>query len=132
MPQDNRPLSPHLQIYRPQLTSILSILHRATGVFLSIGLIAFTYWFYSLSAGQESFEQMEALVGSLYGRTLLFAWTFSLFYHLCNGIRHLFWDAGKGFDLAHVYRSGIAVVVSSVLLSGLSWFIAYYQLGSFQ
>nr|VFJ89379.1 MAG: succinate dehydrogenase subunit C [Candidatus Kentron sp. H]VFJ91153.1 MAG: succinate dehydrogenase subunit C [Candidatus Kentron sp. H]VFJ97487.1 MAG: succinate dehydrogenase subunit C [Candidatus Kentron sp. H] len=125
----NRPLSPHVQIYRKQITSSLSILHRATGVFLAIGTFAFVYWLWSLAAGPEAYENTQAFFGSTIGRIVLLGWVFSLAYHLTNGIRHLFWDAGKGFEIGTVYASGKAVLVVSVLLTVLVFTAAYVMRG---
>lgn len=125
MANGSRPLSPHLQVYRPQLTSMLSILHRLTGVGLAIGTLLLVYWLAAAAAGPEAFSAAQALIGSFLGRLLLFGWTFSLFYHLCNGIRHLFWDAGWGFELTVAYRSGWLVVIASAALTLLSWVLGY-------
>nr|VFK28124.1 MAG: succinate dehydrogenase subunit C [Candidatus Kentron sp. MB]VFK32941.1 MAG: succinate dehydrogenase subunit C [Candidatus Kentron sp. MB]VFK75815.1 MAG: succinate dehydrogenase subunit C [Candidatus Kentron sp. MB] len=125
----NRPLSPHIQIYRKQITSSLSILHRATGVFLSIGTFALVYWLWSLAAGPDSYTTAQAFFGSMIGRLLLFAWVFSLAYHLSNGIRHLFWDAGKGFEIKTVYASGVIVLVVSGLLTLLVFVAGYVMRG---
>lgn len=130
MASHDRPLSPHLQVYRPQLTSTLSILHRLTGVALAFGALLLIYWLAAAAAGGESFATAQALIGSFIGRLLLFGWTFALFYHLCNGIRHLFWDAGYGFDLPAVYRSGWIVVVASIALTLASWVAGYAALGA--
>lgn len=126
----NRPLSPHIQIYRKQITSFLSILHRATGVFLSIGTFALVYWLWSLAAGSDSYQNAQTLFGSIIGRLLLLAWVFSLAYHLGNGIRHLFWDAGKGFEIKTVYASGVTVLVTSGLLTLLVFVTAYLMRGN--
>lgn len=117
----SRPLSPHLQIYRPQLTSILSITHRATGIFLSAGILALTYWLVSVAAGESTHATARACLGSLPGQLLLIGWSFSFYFHLCNGIRHLFWDVGMGFELKTVYASGYTVVVASVVMTALTW-----------
>lgn len=124
----NRPLSPHLQIYKPQLTAVLSILHRVTGVILVVGTIPFVYWLVALAGGAESFASAQALFGSVVGQAILFPWVFAFFYHLCNGIRHLFWDAGLGFELKTLYTSGTVVVVAAVGLTLLA-FIAAYAIG---
>lgn len=124
-----RPLSPHLQIYKPQLTSVLSITHRLTGIFLSIGAIVFALWILALAQGPEWFACMQAFTYHLIGRTLLLGWTFAFFYHLCNGIRHLFWDAGYGYELPQVYKSGWVVVVSSVGLTLMVWVLGYLVRG---
>ncbi len=122
MAAGNRPLSPHLQIYRPQLTSVLSIFHRGTGVFLSIGIAALVYWLTALSQGPEPYAGAVAVFGSLPGKLLLLGWAFSFFFHLLNGVRHLFWDAGKGFELSQVYFSGWAVLLGAVALTVVTWF----------
>ena len=120
----NRPLSPHLQIYKPQLTSVLSITHRATGIFLAIGTLLLAYWLMATAYGPDAYARVQNFFGSAIGLILLFLWTWSLFYHLCNGIRHLFWDAGYGFDLASVYKSGWTVLIASVILTVVCWIAA--------
>ena len=122
MAAGNRPLSPHLQIYKPQLTSVLSIVHRGTGVFLSIGIAALVYWLVALSQGPESYAGAAAVIASLPGKLMLLGWAFSFFFHLLNGIRHLFWDAGKGFELSQVYYSGWMVLLGAVALTAVAWF----------
>lgn len=124
-----RPLSPHLQVYRPQLTSMLSILHRITGVALMVGTLLLVYWLVAAATGAEAYETARGVIGSPLGRLLLFGWTLALFYHLCNGIRHLWWDTGQGLDLPAVYRSGWAVLVAAVVLTALSWVAGYGVLG---
>ena len=121
----NRPISPHLQIYRPQLTSVLSILHRMTGVFISLGLPCLVYWLWTLTQGQDQYEQGRAIFGSILGRTLLLGWSFAFYYHLCNGVRHLIWDMGKGFEVEDVDRSGWLVVGASTLMTVVTWIVAY-------
>jgi succinate dehydrogenase / fumarate reductase cytochrome b subunit len=123
MATDKRPLSPHLQVYRPQLTSVLSILHRATGVALSIGTLLIVYWLIAMAGGPEAYKHAQSVFGSMLGQLFMFLWTWALFYHLCNGIRHLFWDAGYGFDMEMVYKSGKTVVTASVVLTFLIWII---------
>ncbi len=117
MASGRRPLSPHLQIYRPQLTSLLSITHRATGVFLSIGALLLCYWLLALTAGPISYAKFMRHVYAWYGQILVILFVYSLFYHLCNGIRHLFWDMGKGLEIRTTYSSGYAVVIASLLLT---------------
>jgi succinate dehydrogenase / fumarate reductase cytochrome b subunit len=104
-----RPLSPHLQIYRWQLTSVLSITHRATGLFLSLGILVYLAWLIAL-LNSESYDTFQMFFQTIPGRLLMFGWVFSFFYHLANGIRHLFWDAGYGFELRTTYISGWVVV----------------------
>ena len=118
-----RPLSPHLQIYKPQLTSVLSIFHRATGVVLSVGSIFLVWWLVAAATGDDAFAAAQGFWASWVGLLLLFGWTFSLFFHLANGIRHLFWDAGYGFDLKHTYTSGWAVVATSSGLTLIAWIV---------
>ncbi len=123
MAAGNRPLSPHLQIYRPQITSVLSILHRISGVILSVGILVLVYWLAAAAGGQESYDTAVALLGSLIGRVLLFGWTLAFFYHLLNGIRHIVWDTGHGFEIAQVERSGRIVVILAGLLTFVFWVV---------
>jgi succinate dehydrogenase / fumarate reductase cytochrome b subunit len=129
MTSDNRPLSPHLQIYRPQLTSVLSITHRATGLFLAIGAVVLVYWLVSIASGAHHYSAVHASLSSWVGKLLLLAWTFSLFYHLCNGVRHLCWDVGLGYELRSAYLSGYAVIAVSVLLTAITWISAWTRGG---
>lgn len=129
MAEDDRPLSPHLQIYRPQITSLLSVTHRGTGVVLAMAAVLLTYWLASAAYGPESFERAQALMESWFGRLVMFGFTFSLFYHLLNGIRHLGWDIGWGFELVTLRITGVLVLLSSFALTVLSWMMAYDQLG---
>ena len=121
MISDPRPLSPHLQIYRWQLTSVLSILHRASGVWLSVGAILLVWWLGAAADGPESYAAFAHFMGSWFGLLLLFGWTVSLFYHLCNGIRHLWWDTGRGLELSSVYASGWSVVAATAALTIVAW-----------
>lgn len=127
----NRPLSPHLQIYRWQWTMALSILHRATGIALAAGTLLLLYWLLSAAAGPEVYAQAEACLGSWIGRTLLLGWSFALFYHLANGIRHLFWDLGRGYELKTAERSAKLVIAASILLTIGAWLAAYAIKGAF-
>jgi succinate dehydrogenase / fumarate reductase cytochrome b subunit len=130
MPSAPRPLSPHLQVYRPQLTSVMSITHRATGIALAAGTLLLVYWLLAAADGPDSFAVAQALIGSWVGYLLLFGWSFALFYHLANGIRHLAWDAGYGFELDQVYASGWVVVGAAVGLTVLAWIVGLVTLGS--
>lgn len=123
MSAQNRPLSPHLQVYKPQLTSILSISHRVTGLVLSVGTLLLVWWLLAAAAGPGAFATAQGLIGSWIGYLVLFGFTYCLMYHLCNGIRHLFWDAGYGFELDSVYKSGWATVYASAGLTVLAWLI---------
>ncbi len=109
-----RPLSPHLQVYRPQLTSVLSFTHRATGVLLSAGAIWVVYWLYAVAQGPSEFIGAQAIAAGWIGRVVLLGLLFSTFFHLANGVRHLFWDAGWWLELEPAYRSGWVVVAVSV------------------
>ncbi len=125
----SKPLSPHLQVYRPQLTSVLSITHRATGVFLSIGSVLLLYWLVSAAGGPEPYAAAQHILSCWLSKLALAGWTWALFFHLCNGLRHLAWDAGYGFDLKTAYRSGYAVVAASLIMTGLIWACVLSQLG---
>jgi len=125
MSMDDRPLSPHLQVYRWEWTMLYSILHRATGVALGVGTLALVWWLVALSSGPEAFETAQAVAGSFIGRLFLFGWTFALFYHFCNGIRHLVWDTGRGFELETAAKTGHAVPIVAGALTILSWVVGY-------
>jgi succinate dehydrogenase / fumarate reductase, cytochrome b subunit len=123
----DRPLSPFMigPYYRPQLTSMLSILHRITGVGLSLGAVLLVWWTIALAGGPWSYAAFSKHLTAWYGQLLLLGFSWSLLYHLCNGIRHLFWDLGYGYSIPVAYRSGYAVCVASVLLTAVAWGIAY-------
>jgi len=121
MAADNRPLSPHLQVYRPQITSVLSILHRISGVILSFGIVVLVCWLAAAAAGDQSYETAKSILGSIPGKVLLFGWTLAFFYHFLNGIRHLEWDTGRGFEIPQVIRSGWTVVILAGFLTLLFW-----------
>jgi succinate dehydrogenase / fumarate reductase cytochrome b subunit len=116
------PRSPDVQIYRPQLTSVLSIAHRVTGIWLSLGSVLLVAWLATVAAGAHA--ALHTFFGSVIGALLLFTWTFALFYHLCNGIRHLGWDLDYGFELHTIYRTGWLVVAASIGLTLVTWAIA--------
>ena len=118
-----RPISPHLQVYKPQITSVLSIFHRITGVALTFGLILLVAWIFTLSLGEEYFEYFSLFIKSWLGLLILFGFTFALNYHFCNGIRHLFWDAGYGYEIETVHKSGLAVLIMSFSLTTLIWYL---------
>jgi succinate dehydrogenase / fumarate reductase, cytochrome b subunit len=116
-----RPLSPNIQIYRPQLTSVLSIANRITGVVLSIGAVGLVIWLSAAAAGPGSYATVQQAIGSWIGRFVLFGCTFAFFLHLCGGIRHLVWDTVHGFELRSIYTSGWSVVAVSVVLTVAAW-----------
>lgn len=117
----SRPLSPNIQIYRPQLTSVLSIANRITGVALSACAVVLVIWLIAAAIGPEAYSRFRDFIGSWLGQILLLAATFAFFLHLCGGIRHLVWDAVRGFELRQIYASGWIVVVASVVLTLTSW-----------
>jgi succinate dehydrogenase / fumarate reductase cytochrome b subunit len=125
MAKSSRPLSPHLQVYKPQITSVLSIAHRFTGVVLCFGAILLTYWLMAATYGELVFADAQAIMGSWIGQLVLIGVVFSLWYHFCNGIRHLAWDAGWGFELPVLRASGLAVIAAAVVLTVLTLFAAY-------
>jgi len=112
-----RPLSPHLQVYRLPLTAVLSITHRITGVVLSIGLVLWAVCLMAIAEGEAQFAWIQAVLRSIPGQLLLWAWLFSLFIHLSHGVRHLIWDTGHGFDRETLDRYAYLEVVASVLLT---------------
>ncbi len=120
-----RPLSPHLQVYRPQITSVLSITHRLTGIALAFGTVLLVAWLVMVAIGDPAMYQEFAWhLARWWGAIPLFLWSFALFFHLANGIRHLFWDAGMGFELGTVTRSGIATVVAATAMTIGAWALA--------
>ncbi|WP_343560580.1 succinate dehydrogenase, cytochrome b556 subunit [Kiloniella sp. b19] len=125
MSRSQRPLSPHLQVYRPQITSALSILFRIAGVATSLGIFLMVWWLVAGATGAEYYNTFSEILGSAIGRLVLFGWTLALVYHLCNGVRHLFWDAGKGLALESIQPTAIMVIVSSVALTLGLWILAY-------
>ena len=129
MRQADRPLSPHLQIYKPQLTSVLSVSHRATGIALTLGTLLLVWWVSAGAIGAEAYDRVQGFTGSWLGILLLIGWAFSLFFHLCNGVRHLVWDAGRGLDLATTYASGWAVVAASGGLTLVAVVAGFMQWG---
>lgn len=123
MAQAERPLSPHLEIYKPQLTMVLSITHRFTGVGLAVGTLFLTWWLIAAAMGPEAYAFTQWIYGTWLGYLVLFGFSVSLFYHLCNGIRHLFWDVGLGYEIETVYRSGWSVVAATAVLTFAAWVI---------
>jgi succinate dehydrogenase / fumarate reductase, cytochrome b subunit len=122
-----RPLSPFMfpTWYRFQITSALSILHRLTGIALSVGSILLAWWLIAVAAGGQIFTATHAFLASPIGVLLLFLWSVAFFYHLCNGIRHLVWDVGYGFDIHTARRAGYAVLAATVVLTVLAWLPLY-------
>lgn len=118
-----RPLSPHLQVYKPQITSALSIFHRISGIALSAGTVLLVWWLTAAAGSDSSYASVTWFIGSPIGYLVLFGWTVALWYHLLSGLRHLAWDAGHGFDLPTVHATGRAVLVGTAALSVLTWII---------
>lgn len=124
MSNPGRPLSPHLSVYRWPITMGLSILHRITGVAMSAGLVVFAWWLIAAAQGAEAYGVFIGLMDSMPGRLLLIGWSYAFFYHLANGIRHLFWDAGIGFEKRQADLSSWVVIVVSVVMTLALWLLA--------
>ena len=123
MSTSRRPLSPHLSIYRWPITMTLSILHRATGVALSVGLLAFAAWLMAAAGGAARYADFQAIAGSLPGRIALVGWSAAFFFHLANGVRHLVWDTGRGFAREQAGTSAWFVVVFTVVATAIYWWL---------
>jgi succinate dehydrogenase / fumarate reductase, cytochrome b subunit len=124
-----RPLSPNIQIYRPQLTSVLSIVNRIAGVVLSGCAVALVLWLNAAATGPQPYAAVQGAIASWIGQIVLFGCTFAFFLHLCGGIRHLAWDAGYGFELRSIYASGWAVVAASVVVTLAAWVASLFMVG---
>ena len=116
-----RPLSPHLMIYKPQLTSIMSITHRITGAALATGSLLVVWWVVALASGPEQYAFAHTVLTSIFGQLVMFGFTVAVFYHLSNGIRHLFWDFGYNLTISAVHRTGYMVLVSTIVLTAVTW-----------
>lgn len=123
-----RPLSPHLQVYTPQLTSILSIMNRVTGLAVSAGTLLLVWWLVAAASGPGAFERVQSFIGSPIGLFMLFGWTASLFYHFFGGLRHLAWDFGYGYDLPQTHASGWAAIIAAVIATVLTWAAGLWML----
>ncbi len=121
MTQPDRPLSPHLSIYRWPITMALSILHRATGIANAVGLIVLAAWLIQAAGGEASYTAFTNIMGSWFGLLVLAGFSFSFFYHLCNGVRHLVWDAGRGFEKHQANTSSYIVIASALVLTAAFW-----------
>jgi succinate dehydrogenase / fumarate reductase cytochrome b subunit len=124
MTVSNRPLSPHLQVYRLPLTAITSILHRATGVALGIGTVFLVWWLMATAIGGGHFKFVQSIMESWIGQLILFGFSFALFFHLCNGVRHLFWDSGYGFEVVKAEMSTKLVIAATAVLTVLAWILS--------
>jgi succinate dehydrogenase / fumarate reductase cytochrome b subunit len=123
-----RPLSPHLQIYRPQITSMLSITHRITGIGLGAGTLLLVWWLAAAATSDAAYATVGGFIRSPIGYLLMFGWTAALWFHFCNGIRHLAWDFGYGFELPQVHKSGYAVLIAAAVLTVLTWIVTFAAL----
>lgn len=121
---DKRPLSPHLQHYKLPMTAYLSIIHRATGVINSLAIVLLVLLIASASGAPDGYAFMSGIANSWFGKLVLFGFTLTLYYHMCNGIRHLFWDIGRGLDLDSAKKSGNVCVVAAGVLSVITWMVA--------
>ena len=128
MANSKMPLSPFL-MYKPQLTAVMSIIHRMTGMFLSFGTVVLVYWLIAAASGPESYAVAMYRLDNPVMLVLFLAWSFSFFYHLCNGIRHLFWDIGRGYEIRQVYVSGWAVVIITIIMWLGFWFLLWDRVG---
>ena len=121
MEQDSRPLSPHLQIYKPQFTSVMSILHRLTGIAAAFGLLFVAWWLCATATGSEGWHRANAVFANPLIVLILFFWSAALIYHLCNGIRHLIWDIGKCLDIVEARKAARAVQIATAVLTVFLW-----------
>lgn len=131
MAANNRPLSPHLQVYRWGLHMALSILHRVTGAALGFGTLLLAWWLMAIAAGPDTYNQFLEFIRHPIGRLVLFGFSYALIFHMLNGIRHLYWDMGAGLEVDTVKRSGQLVVALSVILTVVVWAGGYYATGRF-
>ncbi len=123
--KDSRPLSPHLQVYKLPPTAMMSVLHRGTGVVISIGTLFLVWVLAKAASGAAAFEGTQNLLGSWFGYLVLIGFTFSLYAHFCNGIRHLLWDMGYGFDVGKANQGAILSLIAAVVLTVLTWIVAF-------
>jgi succinate dehydrogenase / fumarate reductase cytochrome b subunit len=127
--QFQRPLSPHLQIYRPMLTMMMSIAHRLTGAALYFGSLLMVWWLTAAATGPEYFAFVQGIFASWPGQLLLFGFSWALVHHLIGGIRHLIWDTGRGFDLATIERMAQFNLAGSITITIVLWIVAYLVKG---
>lgn len=124
-----RPLSPHLQIYRPMLTMMMSIIHRATGAALYFGTFLVVWWLVALASGPDYFNYVQNIAGSWFGRLVLFGYTWALVHHALGGLRHLIWDTGRGFDLDGIEWMARLNLAGSIIITVVIWVIGYSAMG---
>lgn len=123
MSNSARPLSPHLSVYRWPITMTLSILHRMTGVALAVGLLVYATWLMAAAGDAAAYASFQDIMGSIPGRAALVAWSAAFFFHLANGVRHLVWDAGRGFERAQANLSAWIVLIATVVLTVIYWWL---------
>lgn len=124
MATDNRPISPHLQVYDLPLTAILSITHRITGVILSFGMVLMVDFLMAVAQGAEKYSQLNGLFHSFFGKGLLFLWSLAFFVHLCHGVRHLVWDTGYGLSKDDMDKFARVELIAAGVLTVLAWIVA--------
>jgi succinate dehydrogenase / fumarate reductase, cytochrome b subunit len=129
--QAERPLSPHLQIYRPMLTMMMSIAHRISGAANAVGFLLLTWWLVAIAAGPEAYAMVSQFFGSIAGQTLLFLFSWALIHHMLGGIRHLIWDTGHGLGRTSIEVFAWATIIGSITLTVLLWFAGYRLMGAF-
>jgi succinate dehydrogenase / fumarate reductase cytochrome b subunit len=123
MSNNGRPLSPHISIYRWPITMTVSILHRATGIALSVGFVVLSLWLFDAASGAEHYGVLMSYLDTVVGKILLIGWSFSFFFHLGNGVRHFFWDIGRGFEKSTADASAWFVLIFAVVLTALFWWV---------
>jgi len=124
-----RPISPHLQIYRPMLTMMMSIVHRITGAALYFGMVLLAWWLLAAASGPNAYANFEAIAGSIIGQIVLFGFTWALLHHALGGIRHLIWDLLYGFEPADREMLVLASVIGSIALTTVVWIVGYLAMG---
>jgi len=124
-----RPLSPHLQIYRPMLTMMMSIVHRITGAALYVGMLLLAWWLLAAASGPNAYMTFQEFIGSIFGRLILFGYTWALLHHALGGIRHLIWDLGYGFGSNEREWLARATLFGSIVLTLLLWIVGYLMMG---
>jgi succinate dehydrogenase / fumarate reductase cytochrome b subunit len=127
----NRPLSPHLQIYKPMLTMMMSIVHRITGGALFFGMLLLVWWLTAAAAGPNAYASVQWFMETWLGRLILFGYTWALIHHMLGGVRHFIWDSGRGFDIASVRALSWATIIGSLTLTALVWLIGLAKWGMF-
>lgn len=123
MSNHGRPLSPHISIYRWPINMTTSILHRATGVAISVGFVVLVVWLFAAAAGSDAYATFMTYMDTMIGKALLIGWSFAFFFHFSNGLRHLAWDTGYGFEMRQANASAWLVIISAVVMTALFWWV---------